>query len=194
MVAQVKEYCTSILSTPQVTKLSFHNLEHTQEVVHNVSSIATAMGCSFRDIELLTIAGWFHDTGFFKTYQNHEEVSQELATQFLTDIAVDKDLIHQICSCIEATRMPQHPTTTLAEILCDADIFHISNLHFYYRKLLLRREWEVFCNFKMSDKDWHLLNLDFLENFHFRSNYGKEFLEKGKQENIERVKRILEYY
>lgn len=194
MVAQVKEYCTSILTTPQVSKLPFHNLEHTEEVVQNVGFITTAMDCNFRDVDLLTVAAWFHDTGFSETYQNHEEVSQELARQFLKGLAVDKASIQQICNCIEATRMPQHPTNTLAEILCDADIFHISNLHFYYRKLLLRREWEVFCNFKMSDKEWHLLNLDFLEKFHFRSTYGKEYLEKGKLDNIKRVKRILDYY
>jgi hypothetical protein len=90
--------------------------------------------------------------------------------------------------------MPQNPTTILARVLCDADIFHISTPHFYYRKLLLRREWEIYCDKRATDKEWHLLNLDFLTNLHFKTEYGKNILELGKQENIEKVQRILKYY
>lgn len=194
MIAQVAKYCTTLLTVTQCKELPFHNLRHTQEVVENVKTICTAMHVTKRKTELLVIAAWFHDTGFSKAYAGHEEESKKIAVSYLTDAGMDHASIEQICNCIEATRMPQNPTTELAEILCDADIFHISDSYFFYRKLLLRREWELFCNMHVTDKEWHVLNLEFLANFHFRSHYGKHFLEEGKEKNVKRVKQILTYY
>jgi uncharacterized protein len=194
MITKIEKYCTELLLTSKCKELPFHNLQHTQEVVQNVKHITAAMNVDAKDTELLVGAAWFHDTGFSKIYQNHEDESKRIAEKFLSELGVDTVSIKKICNYIEATKMPQSPTSELAEILCDADIFHISNLHFYYRKLLLRREWEVFCDMRVSDKEWHELNLNFLEDFHFRSTYGKNFLEIGKQENVERVKNILLYY
>ena len=194
MIEQVEKYCISLLSSTEVAKLPFHNLTHTREVVQNVKYLCAAMDVNIRDTDLLIAAAWFHDTGFIKTYQGHEEVSMALATEFLTNIEVDKGTIQMICECIDATKIPQHPKTKLAEILCDADIFPTSNLNFYYRKLLLRREWELFCDITKSDKEWHQLNLKFLKDINFKTSYGKNVLEAGKQENIEKVEQILRYY
>lgn len=194
MIAQVKKYCTSILSTEEIQKFPFHNLLHTKEVVQNVTYLCAAMNIDERDTEILKVAAWFHDTGFSVTYKGHEAESKKIATAFLKQQKVDTSFIDKVCSCIDATKMPQCPTTPLAEVLCDADIFHISNSHFFYRKLLLRREWEVFCGNKVTDLKWHKLNLEFLKKHHFRTVYGKEILEQGKQENIEKVERILKYY
>ncbi|HBC03283.1 MAG TPA: hypothetical protein DC015_03575 [Aequorivita sp.] len=194
MIEQVEKYCTKLLSSSEIEKLPFHNLTHTQEVVQNVKYLCAAMDVNIADTKLLIIAAWFHDTGFIKTYKGHEEVSKAFAKEFLTKIEMDNQSIHLICDFIEATKIPQHPTTKLAGILCDADIFHTSNLNFYYRKLLLRREWELFCDITKTDKEWHELNLEFLMNLHFKTSYGKNVLEQGKQENIEKVEQILDSY
>lgn len=194
MIKQVEKYCTNLLSSTEIEKLPFHNLLHTREVVQNVKYLCAAMNIDNRDTDLLIVAAWFHDTGFTKTYIGHEEVSKIIAKEFLTNIEISSTSIQLISDYIDATKIPQQPTNKLAEILCDADIFHTSNLNFYYRKLLLRREWELFCNIKKTDKEWHELNLEFLKNLHFKTSYGKNVLEQGKQENIDKVERILRYY
>jgi predicted metal-dependent HD superfamily phosphohydrolase len=194
MIDKVEKYCTSLLSSTEIEKLPFHNLLHTQEVVQNVKYLCAVMNIDNRDTHLLIVAAWFHDTGFTETYIGHEEVSKVIAEEFLTNIEIDSSSIQLICDYIDATIVPQHPTTKLAEVLCDADIFHTSNLNFYYRKLLLRREWELFCDITKTDKEWHELNLEFLKNLHFKTSYGKNVLEQGKQENIDKVERILRYY
>mgnify|MGYP003632590596 FL=1 len=194
MISNVCEYCTDLLTTSKCKELPFHNLEHTKGVVQNVKYLCAAMDINDQDTEVLLVAAWFHDTGFSKTYKDHEDESKFIATTFLKEQKADKNFIGKVCNCIGATKMPQCPTTKLAEVLCDADIFHISNSHFFYRKLLLRREWELFCDSKVTDLDWHKLNLEFLKKHHFRTVYGKEILEQGKQENINKVERILYYY
>lgn len=187
-------YCTTLLSKGNCSELPFHNLEHTKEVVQNVTYLCAAMNIDERDTKILKVAAWFHDTGFSVTYKGHEAESKKIATAFLKQQKVDKGFINKVCNCIDATKMPQCPTTPLAEVLCDADIFHISNSHFFYRKLLLRMEREIFCDVKSTDLEWHKLNLEFLKKHHFRTVYGKETLEQGKQENITKVERILKYY
>lgn len=194
IIKNVAEYCTDLLTNSKCNQLPFHNLQHTIEVVQNVKYLCAAMGINQEETDILIIAAWFHDTGFSVTYKGHEEESKLIATAFLNTQKVSEDYIDTICNCINATKMPQCPTTKLAEILCDADIFHISNSHFFYRKLLLRREWELFCDYKVSDLEWHKLNLEFLKKHHFRTVFGKDTLTKGKQENIFKVERILDYY
>ncbi|WP_087524282.1 HD domain-containing protein [Gilvibacter sp. SZ-19] len=194
MIKNVATYCTEVLTTSKCKELPFHNLIHTKEVVQNVKYLCAAMDIDDKDTEILIVAAWFHDTGFSKVYKGHEEESKRIATAYLRKQNANQDFIDKVCNCIEATKMPQCPTTALAELLCDADIFHISNAHFFYRKLLLRREWEVFCNNKVTDLEWHRLNLDFLQKHHFSTAYGKDTLEQGKQENISKVKQILNYF
>ncbi|WP_341214587.1 HD domain-containing protein [uncultured Wocania sp.] len=194
MIEEVEKYCTQVLSVSKCKELPFHNLEHTKEVVQNVKYLCAAMDITQEDTDILIIAAWFHDTGFSVTYEGHEDESKRIAIKFLSDLNMDKRLIEQISDYIEATKMPQHPTTELAEILCDADVFHISTPNFYYRKLLLRRELETNLDMYLTDKQWHDFNLDFLKKDHFRSDYGRKVLEQGKQENIKKVKRILNYY
>lgn len=194
MIKSVSQYCSNLLTTSKCKELPFHNLLHTKEVVQNVTYLCAAMDVDEQDTKALLVAAWFHDTGFSVTYKGHEDESILIATTFLNQQKVDKMFIDKVCNCIDATKMPQCPTTKLAEVLCDADIFHISNTHFFYRKLLLRREWEVYCDNKVTDFEWHKLNLEFLKKHHFRTIYGKDILEQGKQENIEKVERILDYY
>lgn len=193
-IKNVAAYCTDLLTSSKCAALPFHNLQHTKEVVQNVKYLCAAMDVNEEVTAILVIAAWFHDTGFSVTYKGHEDESKVIAGRFLKQQEMGMEIIDKVCICIDATKMPQCPTTEIAEILCDADIFHISNSHFFYRKLLLRREWEVFCDSKVTDLEWHKLNLEFLKKHHFRTVYGKEILEQGKQENIGKVAQILRYY
>ena len=145
-------------------------------------------------MQLVTVAAWFHDTGFSTCYKGHEYSSQNIATKFLSEHNVSDKSIQIICECIEATKMPQSPKSLLAKVLCDADLMHLSTPEFFYRKLLLRREWEVFCDNSVSDIEWHLLNKKFLEEHNYWTDYGKSILREGKHENLKKVENIISYY
>ena len=92
---------------------------------------------------------------------------------------VEKCCTH-LLSALKCPALPIHKLEHTKEVLCDADIFHISNEHFYYRKILLGREWEFFCNNKVTDLERHQLNLEFLKKQHFRTIYGKSILKQEK--------------
>lgn len=194
MINKVKEYCIQLLLNSSCCRLPFHNIEHTKEVVLQAELICDYLGFTEKETETVLIAAWFHDTGLSKKYRGHEEVSKFLATEFLKGESYDDDKINTILSCIEATKMPQNPTNKYDEVLCDADIFHVATTNFFFKKLLLKREWEVNGIMKVSEVEWHRVNLKFLNENHFKTKYGKEFLEKEKLINKEKVKYILSFY
>lgn len=194
MLLSVEKYCQTILTTTKCHQLPFHNLEHTLEVVKNIQTIGTYANLTQEELEPVVIAGWFHDLGFCEVYQGHEEVSIQLARAFLTEKGYEPALIEIVTSCIAATKIPQNPKHTSAEIIVDADIFHIGTDAFFYRKLLLRREWETVLNQTYTDLEWHTLNLKFLQEHNFFTPYGKTVLLEGCKRNEERVNNLIALY
>ncbi len=190
----VQAYCENILTTTKCKELPFHNVEHTRQVMQNADTISQHIGLSDEEKEPIFIAAWFHDTGFCQAYHGHEDVSIRLAHSFLEKYNYPSEEIAVVVSCIEATKMPQNPVNKFAEVLSDADIFHISTPDFVYRKLLLRREWELELNKISTDVEWHRLNLEFLHNHRFFTAYGRKILMKGQMENEEKVKNLIGMY
>lgn len=186
------KHCSNLLQNGTCKNLPFHNLVHTQEVIDKVSLISNTMGIQPKEADFIVIAACFHDTGYSETFKDHEEASKRLATQYLVKTNYTNAEIDKVCSYIEATKMPQNPQDIYAEVLCDADLFHLGTTDFWYRNLLLRKEWELFYDIKISDKEWQLRNVKFLEKHQFKTSYGKEVLEKGKQENLNKLKQLIQ--
>lgn len=190
-IKSISRYCSEILQNDKCKNLPFHNYTHTQEVIDNVFLISDALGIQPDEVKLIAIAACFHDTGFSVTYEGHEEVSKNLAATYLAKTKCTRSEIERVCSYIEATAMPQTPHDIHARILCDADLFHLGTPDFLFKNLLLRKEWELFCDTAMTDGEWQLLNIKFLEEHRFKTTYGKEVLEKGKQENLIKLKQLI---
>lgn len=191
MLLQVKHYCQDILENSKCNDLPFHNIAHTMEVVANTKKILSEMTVSTEESEALVIAAWFHDTGFSQVYEGHEGVSIKLATEFLKNAGSKTDTINLVNQFIESTRMPQNPKIELAKVLCDADLFHLCSHNFFYREQLLRKEWGAQFNKYYTDREWHQLNLEFLLNHQFLTEYGQNNLEKGLEANILRLKNLI---
>ena len=179
-IKSITRYCSDILHSDNCKNLPFHNFAHTQEVIDNVFLISDAIGIRPKEADFIAIAACFHDTGFSEVYYGHEEVSKQIAAKYL-----------EKANCIKATKMPQDPHDIFADVLCDADLFHLGTTNFLYRNMLLRKEWELFCDIIMTDVEWLLFNIKFLEEHQFKTAYGKEVLERGKQENLNKLKQLL---
>ncbi len=190
-IKHITKYCSDLLQNDKCKNLPFHNFTHTQEVIDNVFLISNALGVTPKESKLIVIAACFHDTGFSETYGGHEEVSIRLAQHYLSKTNCKKHEIDRISSYIAATKMPQNPKDKYAEILCDADLFHLGTTDFLYKNFLLRKEWELFCDTVMTDNEWILSNIKFLEGHRFKTPYGQEILERGKQENIHKLKQLI---
>ncbi|WP_042506392.1 HD domain-containing protein [Algibacter lectus] len=188
IVRNVKKHCLDLLMHSRCKVLPFHCVQHTLEVYKNVQTIGKQEECNAEELEILKIAALFHDTGVSDTYKGHEDISANNAHLFLSDLKYPANKIAEVMNCINATKMPQNPKTKLEQIICDADLFHLSTKTYMLKNELLRIEWKTYMDLIFTDQDWFKLNLDFLSEHHYHTNYGKNVLETQKQNNINLLK------
>ena len=147
------------------------------------------MNLSEEDTEIVTLAAWFHDTGFIERSQNHEDASIEIAKKFLTEQNYSNEKTEKIIGCINATRYPQSPKNILEEIIADADLFHIGTKDYNGRSDLLRIEWEKAGNKNYTDLEWLKINTDFLAGHKFYTRYAKKTLDESKAETLVKLQK-----
>ena len=180
---------TDLLSNKLSKSIRFHTLLHTQEVVAACEKLADYHQLGEDDRIALTVAAWFHDTGYtIGEAKDHETRSIEIATEFLNTHHASEELKNKIIGCINATRIPQNPTTTIEQLICDADLFHLGTNDFKEKSRLLREELEEFGEKEVSKKDWRKINIRFLEGHHYFTLYGKEKLQPVKEIHIAELK------
>jgi predicted metal-dependent HD superfamily phosphohydrolase len=185
ILSAARHYVTEIFTQKVRPEFVFHNLDHTEAVAEACSQMADYYQLNDEDRFVLMLSAWFHDTGYSagKT-EGHEEISVQLATQFLQQHTVS-DLIQQrVTSCIRATHMPQSPITLVEKILCDGDLLHLATDDFKAMNQLLKQERENLIGQKIPKKEWRKGNIRFLQEHKYFTEYGQQYLEPKKQENL----------
>ncbi|MDB5263783.1 MAG: metal dependent phosphohydrolase, partial [Adhaeribacter sp.] len=175
----------------QLKNFPYHNLEHTQMVVKTAAELAQIMILTPEEMEIVMIAAWFHDTGYSIKYLGHEDASQQIARNFLTQQQVTPEFIDAVLKCIQATEMPQNPANILEKIICDADLAHLASPDFLKTQDCLRREFEIYFKKVFTDKEWLTNSLSFLNNHRYHTSYTQERWEPEKLKNIQLLKNLL---
>ncbi|HAY34657.1 MAG TPA: DUF5706 domain-containing protein [Ignavibacteria bacterium] len=167
----------------------YHNLTHTEEVVDAVKKISGKLNLNDEDLEIVTLAAWFHDAGFTERCDNHEDASIEIAKKFLSERNYNSENLLLVCGCINATRYPQYPTNILEEIICDADLFHLGGKNYNLKSDLLRVEWEKNSGRTYTDTEWLKINIDFLTSHKYFTRYAKKTLDESKTEILVKLQK-----
>ena len=177
--------------------LTYHNAEHTEQVIKHAMQIGKSEGLSDEGLLLLHTAAIMHDVGFLTTYAHHEESSCEFCREILPGYNYSNEEIELVCEMIMATQLPQSPPNKLANILCDADLYYLGTDDY---KLYANR---LFCelkhnNEKLTDEDWLKIQSDFLISHSFFTATARNKLDTKKQQNIktflqqkEKKKRVI---
>ncbi|HEU4632348.1 MAG TPA: Pycsar system effector family protein [Flavisolibacter sp.] len=190
ILAAVRTYVTDLFTNNLDPRFVFHSLEHTEDVADACSMMADHYRLSEDDRYVLSLAAWFHDTGYTSGHvEGHEDVSIQLSTDFLRQHQVEETVIQRVTSAIRATRMPQSPLSQIEKILCDADLMHLATEDFKAKNGLLKQERENLLGTKISKKEWRKSNIQFLESHKYFTDYGKQHLEPGKQENLNDIRK-----
>jgi predicted metal-dependent HD superfamily phosphohydrolase len=181
LLQEAQAHVTDLLTSKLNKTIVFHTLQHTQEVVAACEKIADHYQLPEADRLPLMLAAWFHDTGYTSGYaRDHESVSLQIADEFLSSRNAGDELKKQVAGCINATRMPQNPTTTIERIICDADLHHLGTNDYPEKNKLLRQEFRDFGGIDMSKKDWRKSNIEFLQAHQYFTTYGREKLQPVK--------------
>ncbi len=182
IVYRAGNYVVRLLRSELPADRLFHNVHHTINVVQGVVDIGRAEQVTPLEMEILMLAAWFHDTGHIETYARHEQVSEQLAAEWLEEQAYPPAQIREVLRCIRATTMPQQPADKMEQIICDADLYHLSFPTYDHFQELLREEWKLLLGIEMTDEEWRASNDAFLRQHHYWTAYGRTHLEARKDE------------
>ncbi len=188
LINKSRTYALSTLS--QLPKdYVYHNLKHTEQVAKAAEEIGRHSKLTSDELEIAIIAAWMHDTGYCMGCDDHEYNSAMAAKKLLEQWGAPKEKIEQVTEAISATRMPQKPKNITQEVLCDADLYHLSTDDLTEIANGLRQEMQITKKKEFTDEEWFRFNVDFLENHRYFTEYGKTVLEERKRKNIKKIKK-----
>ena len=182
----MKDFVVSLLKTKLSEYYYYHNHEHTLYVTEKAIEIGRHEACTEKELELLSLAALWHDTGYITIYNNHEEESCLLARQYLPEYGYSSTDIDKVCGMIMATKIPQSPKTKLEEILADADLEYLGTSGFETMAHRLFKELQQ-INTSLTEEKWRLMQISFLQNHHYFTRYCKENRNHIKQMNLSKL-------
>jgi HD superfamily phosphodiesterase len=185
LVQETENFVCRLLKDKLYELYLYHDCNHTLEVVTAVKELAKGEKLNRLDSEILILAAWFHDTGYTKGSENHENYSADIASDFLKKKKKTAEYIQKVTSIIEATTYDYVPKTISEKIIRDADCFHFGKLDYALRCNLLRREWESTNKAKFTDLEWAKENLKILSQNHiYYTDYAIANWQNIKEKNI----------
>ncbi len=183
LIREIEKYVTDLIEGESSEDLTYHTIDHTKSVVKNAKLIGVKENLNKNDMNILLTSAWFHDTGYIKKSQGHEKDSVTIAVNFLELNTIDKNVIALVSDCIMATAFPQQPTNKIAEILCDADIMHLSDKNYFEIAEKLRQELNNTGNHKIKRLKFEKESLLFFRKHTFFTNYCQVELSNAKEKN-----------
>ncbi|PUZ22159.1 Predicted metal-dependent phosphohydrolase, HD superfamily [Chitinophaga costaii] len=189
IISAAKQYVTREYTEHPHPTLVYHNLMHTQQVVKMAAQLAAHYHLSDEEMMIVMVAAWFHDIGYlYGEGKGHENRSADIARTFLAKNELPEHIQQQVAGCIQATQIPQNPTTLLEQIVCDADLAHLGSKDFKDRNKLLRHEIALVFNKDISGEEWTAGSIAFLESHTYHTAYANALLRPAKEENLQKLR------
>ena len=164
-------------------KYHYHNLDHTKRVVKSAIKIGASYDLSDEQWKVLLTACLLHDFGFIKSHINHEETGADIAGSILTEYGYNHEEIISVKSLILVTEAIAIPNNKLESIIRDSDLEYLGSNDFEKISEKLKDEWLV-CDVVSSEEEFYKLQLDFLINHQFHTEYMRKKGKELKNKNI----------
>jgi uncharacterized protein len=187
---KLKQYMIEKLSRELPNNLYYHSVMHIMDVYDAAIMIGQQENISTSDMELLSAAVLFHDSGFIFQNKNHEHKGCEIVHDILPDFGYSSYEITRICGMIMATRIPQSPQNKLEEIICDADLDYLGRNDFWEIGTYLFKELNEYGATLTTNK-WNELQASFLESHQYFTSTAKKLREKKKMDHLAKLKLLL---
>jgi HD superfamily phosphodiesterase len=185
-LSEIESHVSQLFKKHETKTLSYHNLQHTEEVVKYAKEIATHEKISNDDRFILLAATWFHDTGqLFTAPDEHVAKSIEVMKSFFAQKEkYPAETIDKIGKLIQYSEYTTEPVSPLEEILHDADTYHLGTDDFKKLNKKLKKEEQLRGNGNGKDMNWKQNTLEFLQQHTYYTQYCKNLLEGKKLEYI----------
>lgn len=181
-----KTYILEKLRSELPVNCYYHSYDHTVDMHNSAERIADFEKINDTEKELILIAALFHDAGFIIQADNHEQHSCSIAKEILPQFNYSLEELEVVCKLIMATQMPVNPANHLEKIICDADLDYLGRDDFKSIGDLLFQELAERGSIKSED-EWHQMQVHFLTNHRYYTNYSRTHRESFKQENLKKL-------
>ena len=188
----IEEFVLNMLEEKLPKNLYYHNLKHTIDVTTQVEIIGRHEGISDEEMLMLKTAALFHDTGFTRTYKDHEEAGCEIAREYLPKYDYTPEQIDFICNLIMKTKLPPKPVALLEQIICDADLDYLGRADFIPVSGNLYRELRERGAIEDDIDKWNLMQIKFIEGHQYFTNSAKQMRDVNKNNQLEAIRRLVE--
>ncbi|MCD6013000.1 MAG: hypothetical protein K0Q79_2862 [Flavipsychrobacter sp.] len=184
---KVKKFILKKLKHELPKNLTYHSTEHIKDVYGSAKTLAKLENVEGEDLYLLLTAVLFHDSGFIREQKNHEQVSVDIAREYLPAYDYTPAQIDRICGMIMATKIPQTPLNRLEEIICDADLDYLGRDDFFK---IGNGLYEELCMYGIinSETEWNKLQVRFLEKHKFFTKTARKLRKPKKDEYLAMVR------
>ena len=184
---QVYFFLISKLEKELPAWLTYHNAEHTKNVIAGAEHLAKTENIIGDELLLLKTAALFHDAGFLGNHQTHEEISCKLAKEYLPEYDYNPEQVAIICNMIMATRLPQSPKDQLAKYLCDADLYYLGTDDYAVNAEKMFTEFKK-TGFVKTKTEWLIKQADFLSSHSYFTETARLEREPQKQIILQQIK------
>lgn len=183
---QMENLVINLLETNIPITYLYHNLAHSLYVQEKAIEIGRHEGCTEHELMLLSTAALWHDTGYVKTYHNHEEESCLIVRKNLPEYGFSTAEIDLVCGIIMATKIPQSPKNKLEEILADADLEYLGTTNVEVKAFDLFRELQS-IDPVLTEEKWRQMQISFLQQHHYFTNFCAKYREPFKQNYLHKL-------
>jgi len=188
LIDKTSAFVTDLLSKGLPKTCLYHNLTHTMRVLKSTKEIIENCNLSEEDEQVLLLTALLHDTGYIEGQKDHEIKSAEIATKFLTEQEVDKNIIDNVVSCIMATKFDASPSTELDKIIRDADASHFAKDYFQEASEFLRQELQLQGIADNTKEEWRAGNIKLLQSKHtYYTDYAIANWKPKKEKNLAKM-------
>ena len=165
--------------------LTYHCLEHTIDVANVCNFYIDHYMISEPIANLIRIAAVAHDYGYIIGPKDHEERSILEVRPMLTEYSENE--LSLIDGMIRATKVPQKPQNLYEQILADADLDYLGREDYPELSEGLYREF-LYFGVVQDESDWLNVQVGFLENHRFNTDWAKLNRSDRKGQTLNRLK------
>ena len=184
-IQHAEDFVFNLLKDNLSILYTYHNFNHTQKVVSAAKTLIEKEKIGHDEAEIIQIAAWFHDAGYIKGVEKHEEESVVIVKKFLESNQKEQDYIDKVISLIRATEVNYEPQTISEKIIKDADYSHFASEDYMAICQLLREEWKLTLDKTFTDLEWMTENRRIMVNCHrYFTDFAKTEWQKSKDKNI----------
>ena len=181
-----KKYVNLLLSP--LNKHYYHSYEHAIDVMQRAIYLSEQENLPVDEIEMMALAGLFHDTGFIVMYDKNEPIWAKIASNYLKSINYDKNKIKLIEQIILATDPDYtNPKNIYEKIIKDADMDTLWRDDFQKKSNDIKKELETVKKIKIKDPEWHHSLVELLISHKFNTDVQRKERDKKKQENLNKM-------